>query len=139
MTEKKSGPWWRKNRYLVLILIILSIYFAGVFPPVRPHIQLPAESVPASVALVVGGISVVVAIALSLLFAGRRCFFLHLWIGVLTALPFFFHFEWTNTMVAVIIADIILMFIAYGVYKASCQAENWFRTDFQARWKPFWK
>jgi len=119
VTEKKSGPWWRKNRYLVLILIILSIYFTGIFPPVRPHIQLPAEYVPSNVALVVGGISVVIAVGLSLAARRAEMLILALWIGVLAAFPFFFHFEWTNTMVAVIIADIILMFIAYGVYKAS--------------------
>jgi F-type H+-transporting ATPase subunit a len=119
VTEKKTGPWWRKNRYLVLILIILSIYFTGIFPPVSPHIQLPAEYVPSGVALVVGGISVVIAIGLSLAARRAEMLFLALWIGVLTAFPFFFHFEWTNTMVAAIIADIILMFIAYGVYKAS--------------------
>ena len=118
MTENKKGPWWRKNRYLVLILIILSIYFAGVFPPVRPHIQLPAEVVPNMVALAVGGTSIVVAVALAI--AGRRVemLFIALWVGILLALQYFLHFEWTNTMVAVIIADIILMFIAYGVYKA---------------------
>jgi F-type H+-transporting ATPase subunit a len=123
VTEKKTGPWWRKNRYLVLILIILSIYFTGVFPPVRPHIQLPAEPVPATIALVVGVISVVVAIALALLVRRAEMLLLALWIGVLSAIPFFFHFEWTNTMVAVIIADIILMFIAYGVYKASASGK----------------
>jgi F-type H+-transporting ATPase subunit a len=119
VTEKKTGPWWRKNRYLVLILIILSIYFTGLFPPVRPHIQLPAEAVPSTVALVVGGISIVVAIILSLAVRRAEMLLMALWVGVLTALPFLFHFEWTNTLVAVIIADIILMFIAYGVYKAS--------------------
>ncbi len=119
MTEKKPGPWWKKNRYIVLILIILSIYFTGIFPPVRPHIQLPAELVPPYVALVVGGISVIVAVALAIAARRAEMLFLALWIGGLTALPFFFHFEWTNTITAVIIADIILMFIAYGVYKAS--------------------
>ena len=119
MAEKKSGPWWRKNRYLVLILIILSIYFAGIFPPVRPHIQLPAEAVPTTVALVVGGISILVAVLLSILMRRAEMLLMALWIGALTALPFFIHFEWTNTMVAVIIADLILMFIAYGIYKAS--------------------
>ena len=119
MTEKKKGPWWRKNRYLVLILILLSIYFTGIFPPVSPHIQLPAEHVPATVGLVVGGISVAVAILLSIFVRRAELLLLALWIGVLTALPFFFHFEMTNTIIAVLIADIILMFIAYRVYKAA--------------------
>jgi F-type H+-transporting ATPase subunit a len=119
VTEKKTGPWWRKNRYIVLILIVLSIFFAGLFPPVRPHIQLPAEIVPSGVALVVGGISIITAIILSIAVRRAEMLLFALWVGVLTALPFLFNFGWTNTMVAVIIADIILMFIAYGVYKAS--------------------
>jgi F-type H+-transporting ATPase subunit a len=123
VTENKKGPWWRKNRYLVLILIILSIYFTGIFPPVRPHIQLPAEPVPSTVALVVGGISVVIAIALTLITRRAEMLLLAVWIGALSALPFFFQFNWTNTIVAVIIADILLMFIAYGVYKASASGK----------------
>jgi F-type H+-transporting ATPase subunit a len=123
VTEKKPGPWWRKNRYLVLILIILSIYFTGQFPPVRPHIQLPAEVVPSTVALVVGGISVIIAIALSIIVRRAEMLLLALWIGGLTALPFFFHFEWTNTIVAVVIADVILMFIAFGVFRASASGK----------------
>jgi F-type H+-transporting ATPase subunit a len=119
VTEKKKGPWWRKNRYLVLILILLSIYFTGIFPPVRPHIQLPPEHVPATVGLVVGVISVAVAILLSIFVRRAELLLLALWIGVLTALPFFFHFEMVNTIIAVLIADIILMFIAYSVYKAT--------------------
>jgi F-type H+-transporting ATPase subunit a len=119
VTEKKKGPWWRKNRYIVLILIILSIIAATYFPPVRPHIQLPAEAVPSGVALFFGGICVIAAVILAILARRGEMLFIALWVGVLTAVPFFFHFEWTNTLVAVIIADTILMFIAYGVYKAS--------------------
>ncbi len=123
MAEKKSSPWWRKNRYLVLIFIILSIIAAGLFPPVRPHIQLPAELVPPVVALVVGGISIIAAIALSIAARRVEMLLMVLWIGGLTALPFIFHFEWTNTMVAVVIADIILMFIAYGIYRAAASGK----------------
>jgi F-type H+-transporting ATPase subunit a len=119
VTEKKSGPWWRKNRYIVLILIILSIICTGLFPPVRPHIQLPPEVVPDYVALIVGGISVLAAVVLSILVRRAEMLLLALWVAVLMALAFFFHFGWTNTIAAAIIADIILTFIAYGAYKAS--------------------
>jgi F-type H+-transporting ATPase subunit a len=117
--EKKPGPWWRKNRYIVLILIILSIIALGIFPPVQPHIQLPAEPVPQVVALIAGGICIIVAVFLSVAARRAEMLLMALWIGALTALPFIFHFEWTNTMVAVVIADIILMFIAFGIYRAS--------------------
>jgi F-type H+-transporting ATPase subunit a len=119
VTEKKPGPWWRKNRYIVLILIVLSFIVLGIFPPVRPHIQLPPEQVPQGVALVVGGICIFIAIALSIAARRVEMLLMALWIGGLTALPFFFHYEWTNTIVAVVIADIILIFIAYGIYRAS--------------------
>ncbi len=43
--EKKSGWRWGFNRWLVLGLIVLSFFTARAYPPVQPHIQLPAENV----------------------------------------------------------------------------------------------
>ncbi len=33
------------NRWIVVILIAATVYFSGVFKPIRPHIQLPGENV----------------------------------------------------------------------------------------------
>jgi F-type H+-transporting ATPase subunit a len=43
--EKQSKRSWGFNRWLVLGLIILSILTSQAYPPVQPHIQLPAENV----------------------------------------------------------------------------------------------
>lgn len=71
---------WRygKNRWLVLLFIILSIIGAQLFSPVLPHIQLPAEVITTA-----GG------------------------------LPIY------NTFTAMIIADVILLLIAWSVNRAT--------------------
>lgn len=38
--------------------------------------------------------------------------------GVMAALPLFFDFAWTNTLNALVIADLILLLIGFGVYRA---------------------
>ena len=43
--EKKSGWRWGFNRWLILGLLILSVFTSGAYPPVQPHIQLPAENI----------------------------------------------------------------------------------------------
>jgi F-type H+-transporting ATPase subunit a len=43
--EKKSGWRWGVNRWIVLALIIASAYAASLYPPVQPHVQLPAENI----------------------------------------------------------------------------------------------
>lgn len=44
LTEKKT-PRWRLgfNRWLVLVLLIISAIAAGRFAPIQPHFQVPAE------------------------------------------------------------------------------------------------
>lgn len=71
-----------KNRYFVLLFIILSIIAARFFSPVLPHIQLPAE-----VVFHIGGFGV------------------------------------TNTLIAMLIADLLLLALAWGVRSAVASGE----------------
>jgi len=68
---------WGKYRWFLLLFIILSIILARYFPPLMPHIQLPAEPL----------------------------------------VPLFGSFSLTNTMVAMLIADAILLLIGWRVYR----------------------
>ena len=43
--EKKSGWRWGFNRWLILGLLVLSVFTSQAYPPVQPHIQLPAENI----------------------------------------------------------------------------------------------
>lgn len=42
----EATPRWRWgfNRWLVLLFIILGVFAARAFPPIQPHVQLPAEA-----------------------------------------------------------------------------------------------
>lgn len=46
LTEEKKKAWWRWGfyRWLVLILIIASVFFSSRFAPIQPHFQVPAEN-----------------------------------------------------------------------------------------------
>ena len=45
MEAEKTRRWrWGVNRWIVLVLIILNAYFVSKFPPIAPHVQLPAEA-----------------------------------------------------------------------------------------------
>jgi F-type H+-transporting ATPase subunit a len=86
VTEKqeKKGWWrWGVNRWFVLLFIILGGIAAGRYPPIQPHVQLPAEPLSGTL----------------FTFAGQD-------------------FQFTNTMVAMFIADVILLLIGLGVYRA---------------------
>lgn len=74
-----------KNRYLVLVFIVLSFFGARAFSPVLPHIELPAEKYSET---------------------------------ALFSLPVIGKFYWTNTLTAMIMADIILLLIAFSVRQA---------------------
>lgn len=44
--EAKTKKWrWGVNRWFVLLFIVLGLFAARAYPPVLPHIQLPAERV----------------------------------------------------------------------------------------------
>ena len=83
--EKKSGRRWGVNRWIILALIIVSAYAASIYPPLQPHVQLPAESISHNPIFTIPGIGEI---------------------------------YFTNTMLAVLIADVILLLIAFGVYRA---------------------
>lgn len=75
--KKKRRILGIPNRYYVLLFIILGVIGARFYPPVLPHIQLPAE-----VTGQIGG------------------------------------FAWTNTLTAMVIADILLILLAFGVRRS---------------------
>jgi F-type H+-transporting ATPase subunit a len=83
--EKKSGWRWGVNRWIVLALIIASAYAASLYPPIQPHVQLPAEVISHDPLFTIPGIGDIYM---------------------------------TNTLLAVLIADIVLLLIAFGVYRA---------------------
>lgn len=40
-TENKKGTGI--NRWIIVALIALGVYLAGIYPPIKPHVQLPGE------------------------------------------------------------------------------------------------
>lgn len=92
MTEakKKTGWRWGVNRWFVLLFIILGAIAARAYPPIQPHVQLPAERLSHE---------------------------------PLFTLPVIGEFYITNTLTALLIADVILLLIGYGVWRAVQKAE----------------
>lgn len=84
-SEQKSSGWrWGVNRWIVLAIIIASVVLAGQFPPLRPHVQLPAEPLT----------------------------------GPLFSLPVIGEFQLVNTHVALLLADLLLIALAFSVNRA---------------------
>jgi len=83
--EQKGGWRWGVNRWIVLALIIAGAYAASLYPPLQPHVQLPAEVISHSPLFTLPGIGEIYM---------------------------------TNTLLAVLIADIVLLLIGFGVYRA---------------------
>jgi F-type H+-transporting ATPase subunit a len=80
--EKSEKKWrWGVNRWFVLLFIVLGFFAAKAYPPVLPHIQLPAERVMHS--------------------------------------PLFGDFYLTNTIIAMLISDVLLILMALAVRKAA--------------------
>jgi len=79
---------WRYgvNRWLILLFVILGVLAARAYPPIQPHIQLPAEAI-----------------------SGKPLF----------SLPVIGDFYFTNTLLATLIADVLLLLLAFGVYRAT--------------------
>jgi len=84
--QKRS--WWRfgVNRWFVLAFIILNVIAVSTYPPLRPHIQLPAEALTEQ----------------------------PLFIFPLVNAPVYL----TNTLLATLIGDILLLLIGFGVWRA---------------------
>jgi len=44
--QEKKGWWrWGVNRWFVLLFIVAGYFAAKAYPPIQPHVQLPAENV----------------------------------------------------------------------------------------------
>lgn len=87
--EKQSGWRWGVNRWLVLALIIISIFTSQAYPPLQPHIQLPAENVSDPLFTLLGQ-------------------------------PFYL----TNTLIATILADIIILLIAFSFWRGTRKSDG---------------
>ena len=83
--EKKSGWRWGVNRWIVLALIIAGAYAASLYPPIQPHVQLPAEVISHAPLFTIPGIGEIYM---------------------------------TNTLLGVLIADAVLLVIAFFVNRA---------------------
>jgi F-type H+-transporting ATPase subunit a len=114
VTEKPKKRVW--GRWAVLAFIILGAVAARFYAPVQPHVQLPAEPVPAITFMLV--IVAVLSLVLTLILRNIEGLLFTAWFGVLAALPVFFGFQWTNTLTAMIISDTVLLLIAFGVFRA---------------------
>jgi len=84
-TEAKQSGWrWGINRWFVLAFIILGFILQGIYAPLQPHIQLPAENVAGPLFNLFGQ-------------------------------PFYL----TNTLIATFLADIIVLLMAFGIWRAA--------------------
>ena len=85
MAEEKQTGWrFGVNRWLVLALIIISIFTSQAYPPIQPHIQLPAENVSGPLFQLFGQ-------------------------------PFYL----TNTLIATLLADAILLLIGFSIWRGT--------------------
>ena len=81
-------PKWRfgVNRWFVLLFIVLNVWAVSMYPPLRPHIQLPAEALTQDPLFILPVINAPIYL--------------------------------TNTLVATLIGDVILLLIGFGVWRA---------------------
>jgi len=92
LEDTKKTKWrWGVNRWFVLLFIILGLIGASFFPPIRPHIQLPAEVLSKNPIL---------------------------------SLPFIGDIYLTNTLIALLLVDLILVGIILAVRNAIKRAET---------------
>lgn len=121
MTETPKQRVW--GRWVLLLVIVISLF--TFYKPfgiglgigvIQPHVQLPAEPVPPITLWLVGG--AVLLLVFALIVRRIEGVYAAIWFGVLAALPLFFGFVWTNTLTAMFISDIVLLLIAFVVYRA---------------------
>jgi F-type H+-transporting ATPase subunit a len=86
-TQTTKKGWWRwgVHRWFILLFIILNVIAVSAYPPLRPHIQLPAEALSEEPLFN---------------FLGQ---------------PFYF----TNTLLATLVADVLLLLAGFGVWRAA--------------------
>ena len=88
---EKTRKWrWGKHRWILLLLIILSVIGVNLIAPVQPHIQVAAETLSAE---------------------------------PLFTLPVLGDFYLTNTILAMLLMDIVIILIALGVRNAAKKNE----------------
>ncbi len=88
---EKTRKWrWGKHRWILLLLIILSVIGVNIIAPVQPHIQVAAETLSAE---------------------------------PLFTLPVLGDFYLTNTILAMLLMDIVIILIALGVRNAAKKNE----------------
>lgn len=88
---EETRKWrWGKHRWILLLLIILSVIGVNLIAPVQPHIQVAAENLSAQ---------------------------------PLFTLPVLGDFYLTNTLMAMLLMDIVIILIALGVRNASKKNE----------------
>src|SRR3972149_2874749 len=91
MTLARRPRWrWGINRWWVLLFIVLGVVAAAAWPPIRPHVQLPAEVLSAA---------------------------------PLITLPLVGPIFLTNTLVALLLADVILLGLALAVRRSTARGK----------------
>jgi F-type H+-transporting ATPase subunit a len=85
MVEQPRKWRWGVNRWLILLITVIGVFAARAYPPILPHIQLPAENLTAQ---------------------------------PLFTLPLLGSFYLTNTLVATLLADLLLILLALSVNRA---------------------
>ncbi len=87
MEETKKKGWrWGVNRWFVLLFIVLGYFAAKAYPPIQPHVQLPAERLSTT---------------------------------PLFTLPGIVEFYLTNTLVAMLLVDLIIILLALTVRRGA--------------------
>lgn len=84
-TEQTRPRWrWGTYRWLIILVIVANVFAVKAFSPVKPHIQVPAETIAGPVIL-----------------------------------PLIGDLYLTNTIIATLIADLILILIAFSIWRAT--------------------
>jgi F-type H+-transporting ATPase subunit a len=86
MVEQTRRWRWGVNRWLILLFIILGFMAARAYPPILPHVQLPAEVLSEQPLVTLPGIG-----------------------------PLYL----TNTLIALLIVDVLLILMAVGIRRAT--------------------
>jgi F-type H+-transporting ATPase subunit a len=90
---EETRKWrWGVNRWFVFLFVILGVLAAKAFPPILPHVQLPAEELAGPITL-----------------------------------PLVGEIYLTNTIVATLIVDLIVLLLAFAVHRAIRSGELVFR------------
>jgi F-type H+-transporting ATPase subunit a len=122
--EQKPKKWrWGFKRWILLAVIIGNVIASQYYAPVLPHIQMAAEKLPSSLAIVplIAGILILILTVINRAWEGLLVCG---WMGVLAALPTFFEgFAWTSTLTALVFSITILTLIGLSVRRATLSGD----------------